>query len=196
MFRSTFEELDGVPGRKYRLFRDARALCVAELVEGWRHDASLRDAFIALLRDAPYAAFRWETPAVTQSTLRQACEFVLVDSPGLDRPADPSPFRAQFAAVPDAESIVTMENLRKDAMLIVPKPNDCPDRAYIHLAAFSREAPAIQNHTLWRAVATAMTARLNEHPIWLNTAGAGVAWLHIRLDSKPKYYRYEPYGAG
>lgn len=30
-------------------------------------------------------------------------------------------------------------------------------------------------------------------PIWLNTAGGGVAWLHIRLDHRPKYYRYLPY---
>ena len=29
--------------------------------------------------------------------------------------------------------------------------------------------------------------RLVEH------GGAGVAWLHIRLDDRPKYYRYEPY---
>jgi hypothetical protein len=27
----------------------------------------------------------------------------------------------------------------------------------------------------------------------LSTAGAGVSWLHVRLDDHPKYYSYEPY---
>jgi hypothetical protein len=30
-------------------------------------------------------------------------------------------------------------------------------------------------------------------PIWLSTAGMGVAWLHIRLDERPKYYSHKPY---
>ncbi len=30
-------------------------------------------------------------------------------------------------------------------------------------------------------------------PLWLSTAGGGVAWLHVRLDSRPKYYGYSPY---
>jgi len=32
-------------------------------------------------------------------------------------------------------------------------------------------------------------------PTWLSTAGGGVAWLHVRLDTRPKYYRYNPYRA-
>ena len=30
-------------------------------------------------------------------------------------------------------------------------------------------------------------------PLWLNTSGAAVAWLHVRLDSSPKYYRHREY---
>jgi hypothetical protein len=30
-------------------------------------------------------------------------------------------------------------------------------------------------------------------PVWLSTAGAGVSWLHVRLDDRPKYYGYRPY---
>jgi hypothetical protein len=29
--------------------------------------------------------------------------------------------------------------------------------------------------------------------MWLSTSGLGVAWLHIRLDSTPKYYQHQPY---
>ncbi len=28
---------------------------------------------------------------------------------------------------------------------------------------------------------------------WLNTEGGGVAWLHVRIDQRPKYYHYAPY---
>ena len=30
-------------------------------------------------------------------------------------------------------------------------------------------------------------------PTWVSTAGGGVAWLHVRLDSAPKYYTHRPY---
>lgn len=38
-----------------------------------------------------------------------------------------------------------------------------------------------------------MSQRLGLKPVWLNTAGGGVPWLHIRLDDQPKYYRYQAY---
>ena len=25
-------------------------------------------------------------------------------------------------------------------------------------------------------------------PVWLSTEGSGVPWLHVRMDSRPKYY--------
>lgn len=30
-------------------------------------------------------------------------------------------------------------------------------------------------------------------PFWLSTAGMGVSWLHVRLDERPKYYRFQEY---
>jgi len=30
-------------------------------------------------------------------------------------------------------------------------------------------------------------------PPWVSTAGMGVPWLHVRLDTRPKYYRHAPY---
>ena len=38
-----------------------------------------------------------------------------------------------------------------------------------------------------------MEARIGIQPIWLSTAGMGVPWLHVRLDSRPKYYAFGPY---
>jgi len=39
----------------------------------------------------------------------------------------------------------------------------------------------------------AMQSRIGDRVVWLSTAGAGVPWLHVRLDDRPKYYHYGPY---
>ena len=41
--------------------------------------------------------------------------------------------------------------------------------------------------------ADAVAARLSDRPLWLSTSGAGVAWLHVRLDDRPKYIQHAPY---
>ena len=68
--------------------------------------------------------------------------------------------------------------------------------AYGHLAAFVRLAPEQQRQSLWQAVGEAMSRRICTKPVWLSTAGAGVSWLHVRLDDRPKYYGFGPYRQG
>lgn len=88
--------------------------------------------------------------------------------------------------------MVAFPNLGKDAILVVPCPRGSPS-AYGHLAAFVRQAPKDQTHALWALVGDAMVQRLGTKPVWLSTAGAGVSWLHVRLDDSPKYYGHAPY---
>ena len=38
-----------------------------------------------------------------------------------------------------------------------------------------------------------MLPKRGDAPTWVSTAGGGVAWLHVRLDSAPKYYTHRPY---
>ena len=64
---------------------------------------------------------------------------------------------------------------------------------YPHLAAFLRGAGKQQVRELWRRRAQEMLRSIGERPVWLSTAGGGVAWLHVRLDSRPKYYSHAPY---
>ncbi len=106
---------------------------------------------------------------------------------------DPAPFQAQFARQPAAE-VVSFPNLGGDALLIVPRPIG-PIEAYPHLAAFVRYAPESQVRSLWKRAARAVRENLNATPRWLNSAGQGVSWLHLRLDTRPKYYQFGPYKA-
>ena len=88
--------------------------------------------------------------------------------------------------------MVEFPNLGNDAVMVVPCPGG-PPAAYGHLGAFVRRAPESQRHAFWGRVGAAMQRRLDARPIWLSTAGAGVSWLHVRLDDRPKYYGHGPY---
>ena len=170
---------------------DSTPVSYAEVLRRWQQDADFRSLFLALLADAPFAAFRWETPPITMATANRPFEFVLLDSPGLARTPDANAFAEHFGdAAPGG--VVEFPNLGKDAIMVVPCPNG-PLSAYGHLGAFVRQAPEPQKHALWAVVGATMERRLGAKTVWLSTAGAGVSWLHVRLDDRPKYYGYEPY---
>ena len=152
-------------------------------------DASFRELIQDEMRAAPFVAFRWETPPLTSTNIDQPFECLLHDSPGLDVQADPTDFEAYFQ--PGIE-VVSFQNLGADALLIVPCPIS-KSANYSHIGAFHRSAPHTQQHAFWMTVAQTVLARLGPQPLWLNTAGGGVDWLHMRLDERPKYYRYLPW---
>lgn len=150
-----------------------------------------REFFNSQLVAAPFTAFRWEMPPTTASSRQQTFECVVLNSPGLNRSPDRSAFAEHFAAEKTGE-VVVFSNLGRDATLIVPCPG-ADDSTYVHLAAFVRAAPPRQIDSFWQLVGEQALSKLCDEPIWLNTAGAGVPWLHVRLDSRPKYYCYTPY---
>lgn len=193
MWRSDAEVLEGGRTRKISLLSDGKTLCYGDVLDLWQSEQGFRSFFISLLADAPFAAYFWETPPVTETSLEQAFEFVLVDGPQLvGLSSDQSAFREHFTSADVGEEIVTFANLGKDAVLIAPRPR-VSLFAYPHIAVFAREAPEAQNHALWERVGAVLEQRLCQHPIWLSTAGLGVPWLHVRLDSRPKYYNFQPY---
>src|SRR5262245_50563091 len=164
---------------------DSAPVSYAQVIRHWQTDEVFRKFFVALLAEAPFTAFRWETPPVTAGSVSRAFEFVLLDSPELARAPDPEPFVMHFRNAADAR-VVSFPNLGHDATLVVP----CPlggHEAYAHLAAFVRRAPEPQVHSLWQRVGSTMEQSLGPASLWLSTAGAGVPWVHVRLDSRPKY---------
>ena len=79
-----------------------------------------------------------------------------------------------------------------EATLVVPSPRTDYD-AYGHFASFLRHAPESQIDSFWLAIGRAVAEQMTDEPIWLSTAGGGVAWLHVRVDATPKYYGFGPY---
>ena len=118
---------------------------------------------------------------------------VLVDAPGLvSAVPEEGAFREHFSKDADGDGVVTFPNLGGDATLVVPCPVG-PPSSYAHLAAFVRNASERQRHALFAALGASVLSHLSDRPLWVSTAGMGVYWLHLRLDSRPKYYRHAPY---
>jgi len=191
MWVARSEQLDKGYTIKTAIMLAGAPIAYADVLHNWQQNAAFRTFFTELLAAAPFTAFRWETPPLTATTINRPFEFVLLNAPSLAKSADANAFAEHFPAA-ESDDVVTFANLGRDATLVVPCPSG-PVSAYSHLGAFVRHAPQAQQHTLWRQVGAAMQRRLNDKPIWLSTAGAGVAWLHVRLDERPKYYGHAPY---
>jgi len=175
----------------YRVTKDGVPLRWTAFAEGLRRAGDLRRASIASLAEAEHAAYFFEC-APWLAGLDPVAEWVLVPTRAFDvTPPDPSSFRE---ALEGATRVATFANLRGDATLVVPT-EDADRAVYGHLASFVRGAPREQVDALFVAVGTALQSvrSRSKDTLWLSTAGLGVDWLHVRIDSRPKYYRHGPY---
>jgi len=180
-------------GRTTKLsFHAQQVLSYSDVIALLADDAGFRSLLSQTLASSSFSAFFWEAHPVTSQSLSRPFECVLVEGAALAqlRP-DPSPFASRFRDHPDQPAI-GFSNLGGDAFLVVPTPSAAMT-CYTHLACFIRSAPAAQVDAFWRLVGTSMRQRVSSSPLWLSTAGMGVSWLHLRLDSRPKYYRHAPY---
>jgi len=193
MFDAIVDAIETDRVTRYQITKDGSPMTYAETLNGWIHDEAFRDFFIELLSKSPFQAFRWETPALSTSSASLPFEFVLINTPSfINRSTDVKTYRNYFTNDDTDQGVVSFANLRGDATLIVPSPRTS-DTAYGHLASFIRHAPSSQISAFWQIIGRTVQDRRSSTPIWLNTAGGGVAWLHVRLDTRPKYYHHAKY---
>ena len=206
---------------KYKVVDEATGASItvkqwAEQLAANNDDSTATQLTRLLALSVPFSAYFWETPAVPDLAAAQVqpMEFVVVDAPQLDgfaRHADQTAFAEHFLRSDgdnkkQQAAAVVFDSRGKDAQLVAPKPTTGSAKvdAYSHLAAFVRGAPSEQVQAVWRLVAqqylqqlllsmTTAKQQRKQHAVWLSTSGMGVAWLHFRLDSRPKYYTYGPY---
>lgn len=180
----------GTGVNQYQLIEDDKAVSYRRWIELIHEDESFVNYFIDLLVESEYEAFFWEVKPVAKDQLDEALEFVLVNStilPGIS--ANKRHFQSYFK---EDNPVVSFANLSGDAQLIVPAPI-AEDSAYAHLANFVRQAPREQIVLFWKKVAIEYNRLIGDDRKWLSTAGLGVPWLHVRVDSRPKYYRYQAF---
>ena len=191
MWNADIKSLDDGQVQQLVIRDGSHELTCAAVVEGWRTDAGFCSFFNRLLASAPFAACFWELPPLTRATLDRPFECVIVDSPAL---AGATAEHAAFASYFEATTgpAVDFPNLGGDAILVAPCPQEFGP-GWPHLAAFVRDAAASQQQALWQRVGECVTRRMSDRPLWVSTAGLGVYWLHVRLDSFPKNYSWRPY---
>ncbi len=178
---------------KISLFDGNSQLHYDEVIRYWQENSEFRNFYCSILHEVVFDAFFWENPPITKLNLKQAYEFVLINSPQLSRvSADSSPFQDKFKSLSASQDVIAFENLGRDAELIVPCPVVTPN-IYAHFASFIRQAPEYQKYDLFVMLANSLNRRVNNKPTWVSTSGLGVYWLHIRLDTIPKYYNYQAY---
>jgi hypothetical protein len=173
--------------------KNERTLSFIDVIAAWRDDAAFRSFYCGALAAAPFPAFFWEMPPIRRGHTDAPYEFMLIRSEALARMApDADAFASQFGTA--ERDVATFPNLGGDAVLVAPK-QIAPPQTYSHLAAFVRAAPEAQQQALFQALGEAVDGFLREYDgrVWISTSGLGVAWLHIRLDTVPKYYQHQPY---
>lgn len=179
-------------GQRFQIYSGGNAVSFRSYLELLENDQNFGRWYAELLTGVTFNAFFWEHPPLCNANIDSATEFVLLDSPTLaGLSPNPGPFKSYFDREND---IVSFHSLGGDAFLIAPTPCE-PLTACVHLAAFVRNAPETLVVNLWHETGRALRQTLGDKYLWLSTSGLGVAWLHIRLDSYPKYYQHRPYTA-
>ncbi len=180
-------------GVHLRLETEAGATSRGDAIRALVHDGDFRQRLIDEIVGAPFDAIYWETPPISRGGLERPFECRLLDAPSLARGiADPTPFAGPLAKASRRGQVAVFPNLGGDAILVVPVPTPAT-AGCAHLASFLRAATPDQAHALLRAVGEAVLRAMDDEPLWISTAGGGVAWTHVRLDRAPKYYSHEPY---
>ena len=193
-FRATHERIDATTVKVHVEWKGA-PITMNDAFPLLAGDPGFRAGLISALQSAPFNGYFWETPPASKATAGRKFEFVVVDGPAFQRVSpERAAFEEHFSKDADRDGIVTFENLGRDATLIVPCPL-ADDATYAHLAAFVRNGPPTQVDALFKSVGETAVRLLSERPRWLSTAGMGIYWLHVRSDSRPKYYRHGPYTA-
>lgn len=179
------------PGtHQYRLTEKGKELSNRDFLNLITGSDNFIHFFNDLLKDSAFEGYFWEVKPVNEKNLEESFEFVLVESIRIaQKRPDPRPFQEHLEKEQYASAFA---NLSGNAQLIAPSIKGKP-RQYAHIAGFVRNAPPEQLIVFWKLVGQEFQKSIGPESKWLSTAGFGVNWLHVRIDSRPKYYRFKPY---
>lgn len=145
--------------------------------------------FCNFLATLPYESIFWECPnkfdEIAQFHITPTNSFANIRASYL-------PFQQYIEnAFEKEETVAVFPNLSKDSILIAPTDITA---SYKDLLSFIRLATDREKAELWYNVAKNVLFRLNKgYNCYVSTHGLGVYWLHIRLDTSPKYYVHNAY---
>jgi len=176
---------------RFKVLKDEILISFREVFELWETDTDFTNFYVQALKDFGFQAFFWEHPGLTQKTIERSYECILQKSKTLDRGTINE--KAFEDYIHTADVAVDFLNLGKSARLVIPTKKSEAE-IYKHFGSFIFNAENDQIQALFNRIGTIVQQEIKEKPmIWLNTAGMGVIWLHVRMDTKPKYYKTKNY---
>jgi hypothetical protein len=175
----------------FRLNENEKPISHREFLKLLSENDTFINWYSLFLANSNFDAFFWENKPVSRNNLDEIYECTLVKSITLAHVLpDKSTFDSYFKPHKNA---VAFPNLGGDAQLIVPCPVSSDSTLYTQIGSFVRQAPDNQITDFWQLVGKEMLNTIQNQPRWLSTSGLGVYWLHVRIDSVPKYYQTEEY---
>merc|ERR1711963_996649 len=163
------------------------------------YDQAIQDFNKVLATGTNFEAYYFECPPLSKSTIQnENFEFIIAKSTSLNEEfPDRFTFSDYFDAQCSDSKVADFKSLGRDAHLITPCPpsTENEDKDYSHLANFVRKASKEQILAFWKRTGDNMVQEVNSDDAkrWMSTSGDGIAWLHLRIDTRPKYYTYSPY---
>lgn len=188
-FEFTSEQLNAKTFR-YFLYVDGAVLSFSDWMRFMLTSQAFVINFNRIFVESTMESYFWEVRPLTRNILDKPFEFVLVESKKLPFiKQNGSAFKAYFRK---KDLVVVFPSLRKDAQLIVPTPIS-ENTNYSQISKFSRSAEEKQIIEFWKNVALVYREAIGTKKKWLSTSGLDVYWLHVRVDSRPKYYQHNDY---
>jgi len=178
-------------------FKYVSKITYRTFLESLLTDSDVRSEFFTVLKTSEFFAYFFETPKISEERLdEKKFEFILARASSLEGvSSDVDAFDDYFNACD--KSVTSFKNLGGDAMLITPCPlKDVDLDIFSTLAPFMKAASSQHIQQFWETAASSaldLIKNRGRQPTWMSTSGLGVYWLHLRLDSTPKYYTYSPY---
>jgi hypothetical protein len=176
---------------RFKILENESSISFQKVFKLWEKEPEFIDFYANSLKDFGFKAFFWEHPGLTENTISKPYECILQKSKTLDsRTINEQAFSDYLNSSNGAEDFL---NLGKNARLVIPTKQSNSE-IYKHFGSFIFNAENAQIQAFFQKVGTIVQREIEEKPmIWLNTAGMGVIWLHVRMDTKPKYYKTKNY---
>jgi len=188
---------------KYKIYQNDQQITYRQFLELLGKTEDFREFFRNTLASSPFAAFRFETPAINNEKINRDFEFIILNSPHLvDIEPDTTSFREHWSRCINQRSCIFM-NLGRSSTLIAPVPTVAEEKfdfstgkKYSSIAPFVRDAPKEDVDAVFKDLSVeGLKKAESSSKAYISTEGSGVYWLHIRIDPRPKYYgseyRYE-----
>ncbi len=187
-YRILYSESDHVC---FQILENQELLSFFEVIDRWGNVEEFTSFYIQTINELGWEGIYWEHPPIRREWGNQPYQCWLKESKSL--PNLKINDKAFEAKLKYSDWLADFYSLGKDARLVVPTKKTEKEH-YGHLSSVLKKAPTEQKLKLFQRLAKVLKEELESgKTIWLNTSGLGVIWLHLRLDTRPKYKKNSEY---